>query len=165
MSLRPPLVTTPELLFSIGHVLFSHPDGQKTTLVPPMKGHGSYPKILNWIKTENARSEFVPSVPPSLAAPPGPKFQNLHRLTYRASGTLVSPSSSPGVLKFEVPLEPCDVEPDADVADADLKHVLRASGTPRMWTGYQSEVNMLIPHRSDGAPIPSYSSNDCLVDR
>ena len=142
----------PELPFSIGHILFSHPDGQKTTLLPPMQGHGPYSKILNWIKSEKTRSEFVPSVPLPLT-PSEPRFQNLHRLTYRASGTL---ESSQGVLKLEIPLEPRDVESGVDVTDTDIKHVLRASGAPRMWTGYQSDVNMLIPHRSNDAPIRSF---------
>lgn len=121
-----------------------------------MHGYGPYSKILNWIKSENARSEFVASIPPFLAAPFEPRFQNLHRLTYRASGTLVSPLSSPRVLKLEIPLEPRDVESGADVTNTDLKHILRASGTPRMWTSYQSDVNMLIPHRSDNVPILSF---------
>lgn len=149
---------TPELPSSVGHILFSHPDGKKNTLVPPMQGHGPYSKILNWIKSENARSEFVPSVPLPLA-PPEPRFQNFHRLTYRASGTLVLPSSSQRVLKFEIPLEPRDVESDAHVTDADLKHVLQASGTPRMWAGYQSKVNMLMPHRLDETHILSFLSS------
>ena len=118
-----------------------------------MKGHGPYSKILNWIKSEHAGSEFAPSVPPSLVAPSNPSLQNLHRLTYCASGTLASPSSSPRVLKLEIPLETRDVESDIDVTSADMKHVLRASGTPRMWTGYRSEVDVLMPHRLDLAPI------------
>jgi len=135
---------------SIGHILFSHPDGQKTTLIPPMKGHGPYSKILNWIQSEHARSEFVPSVPPSLTAPSDPSFQNLHRLTYRASGTVTSPSSSPRVLKLEIPLETRDDESDIDFTNAE--HVLHASGTPRMWMGYQSEVDVLMPHRLNVTP-------------
>lgn len=118
-----------------------------------MKGHGPYSKIVNWIHSEHARSEFVPNVPLSLAAPPNPSFQNLHRLTYRASGTLASPSSSPRILKLEIPLEARDVESDIDVANVDMNHALHASGTPRMWTGYQSEVDMLMPHRLDVTPI------------
>lgn len=109
-------------------------------------------------------SEFVPSVPPSLATPSEPRFQNFHRLTYRASGTLASPSSSPRVLKLEIPLEPRDpeVESDADVTDADMKHVLQASGTLRMWTGYQSEVDVLMPHRLCDITIWLYFVADIL---
>lgn len=59
-------------------------------------------------------------------------------------------------MKLEIPLEPRDVESGVDVTDTDIKHVLRASGAPRMWTGYQSDVNMLIPHRSNDAPIRSF---------
>lgn len=150
-----PFVTTPELLFSIGHILFSHPDGQKATLVPPLKGHGQYSKFLNWIRSEATRSEFVPSIPPSLAAPSEREFQNLHRLTYRTSGISASQPSQK-VLKFEVPLEPHDAESAVSAIDADLKHVLRASGPPRMWTGYRSKVNMLIPHRSDSVHTPQH---------
>lgn len=117
-----------------------------------MKGHGPYSKFLNWIQSEHARSEFAPGVPPSLAAPSNPSFQNLHRLTYRASGTLASPSLSPRVLKLEIPLETRDTESDTDVVNADMEHVLRASGTPRMWMGYQSEVDVLMPHRLDFTP-------------
>jgi hypothetical protein len=121
--------------------------------MPPMKGHGQYSKILNWIQSERTRSEFVPSVPPSLTTPSNSSFQNLHRLMYHTSGTPASPSSSPRVLKLEIPLETRDAESDIDVANADMKHVLHASGTPRMWTGYQSEVDVLMPHRLDDAPI------------
>lgn len=119
-----------------------------------MKGHGPYSKILNWIKSENARSEFAPSIPPSFA-PSESWFQNLHRLTYRVPGTPTSASSSQKVLKLEIPLEPRDAGPDADVTD--LRHVLQTSGTPRMWTGYQSAADMLIPHRSEFPPLLSYS--------
>ncbi|KAF9651892.1 hypothetical protein BDM02DRAFT_3110010 [Thelephora ganbajun] len=132
---------------SIGHILFSHSDGQKTTLAPPMKGHGPYSKILNWIQSERPRSEFVPSVPPSLATPSEPRFRNLHRLTYRASGTLTLPSSSPRVLKLEIPLELRDVGSDANVTNTTMEHILQTSGMPRMWMGCQSEVDMLMPHR------------------
>lgn len=118
-----------------------------------MRGHGPYSKILNWMQSEHAASEFVASVPPSLATPTEPRLQNLHRLTYRASGTPVPPSSSPRILKFEIPLETRDPEPDAGVTNSDTKHVLQASGTPRMWTGYQSEANVLMPHRLDDASI------------
>lgn len=122
-----------------------------------MKGRGPYSKILNWIQSEHARSEFVPSVPPSLITPSNPRFQNLHRLTYRASGTLASPSLSPRALKLEIPLETRDCESDTDVTNADMKHVLQASGTPRMWTGYQSEVDVLMPHRLDDNSIRSHT--------
>lgn len=132
---------------SVGHILFSHHGGQKSTLIPPMKGHGPYSKILNWVKSENVRSEFVPCVPPPLVTPSQHEFKNLHRLTYRASAKLVSPSSFLRVLKLEIPLEPRDVDTDAEVIGTDMKHVLKASGTPQMWTGYQSVVDMLIPHR------------------
>jgi len=125
-----------------------------------MKGHGPYSKILNWIQSEHARSEFVPSVPPSLATPSEPRFKNLHRLMYRASGTSTSPPPPPRILKLEIPLEPCDLESDADVTDTDTKHVLQASGTPIMWTGYQSEVDVLMPHRLDDAHIRSSSVAD-----
>lgn len=147
-----PLIS-PRLLLnipsSIGHIVFSHPDGRKTTLAPPMKGHGPYSKILNWIQSEHPRSEFASSIPPSLATPPNSDFQNFHRLTYRAPGTLVSPLLSPEVLKLEIPLETRNVEPDVDVANADTKHLLQTSETPQMWAGYQSEVEVLMPHRSD----------------
>ena len=130
-----------------------------------MKGHGPYSKILNWIQSEHAKSEFVPSVPPSPAALPEPRFQNLHRLTYHASGTLESPSSSPRVLKLEISLESRGLELDSDVAGSDVKHVPQASGTPQMWTGYQSEVDVLMPHRLDNAPIRHASSLTSSVDR
>jgi len=55
--------------------------------------------------------------------------------------------SHPRLLKLEIPLEPRGAEPDAVVTNAGLKPALQASGTPRTWTGYQSEVHMLIPHR------------------
>jgi hypothetical protein len=141
---------------SVGHILFPHPEGQKSALVPPMKGHGPYSKILNWINSENARSEFVPSMLPSFATPSQPSFQNLHRLTYRVLETPTSPQSSQKILKLEIPLEPRDFEPGVDVTSTDLRHVLRASGRPRMWTGYQSAADMLIPHRSESAPSSSH---------
>lgn len=118
-----------------------------------MKGHGPYSKILNWIQSEHARSEFVPSVPPSPVTLSEPKFQNLHRLTYRALGTLTSPLSFPRFLKLEIPLEQRDLESDVNVTDVDMKHVLRTSGTPRMWIGYQSKVDVLMPHRLDGIRV------------
>lgn len=31
-----------------------------------------------------------------------------------------------------------------------------------MWTGYQSEVDVLMPHRLDNTPIQSYSVADVL---
>jgi hypothetical protein len=123
-----------------------------------MKGHGPYSKILNWIQSEHAKSEFVSSVPPSPATLPEPRFQNLHRLTYHALGTLEPSSFSPGLLKLEIPLESRGLELDANVAGADVKHVLQTSGTPQMWTGYQSEVDVLMPHRLDNAPIRHASS-------
>ena len=138
---------------SIGHIVFSHLDGRKTTLVPPMKGHGPYSKILNWIKSKHPRSEFAPSIPPSFITSPDSDFQNFHRLTYRASGRRISPSSSPEILKLEIPFETRDVEQDIDTADADMKRLLQTSGTPQMWAGYQSEIDVLMPHRSDEVPI------------
>lgn len=147
----------------MGHILFSHPGGQKSTLIPPMKGHGPYSKILNWVKSENVRSEFVPCVPPPLVTPSQHEFKNFHRLTYRSSATLLSPPSFPRVLKLEIPLEPRDVDADTEVIGIDMKHVLKASGTPQMWTGYQSVVDMLIPHRSAGVRTTLYPSTDCFV--
>ena len=127
--------------------------------MPPINGHGPYSKILNWIQSKHARSGFVPIVPPSFATPSESKFQNLHRLTYYASGTPASPSPSPRVLKLEIPLESRDPESDADVTDADTKHVLQTSGTPQMWAGCQSEVDVLMPHRYGGAPRLSLVPN------
>ena len=105
----------------------------------------------------------MPSVPP-FATPSNPRFQNLHRLTYHASGTLISPSSPSGVLKLEIPLETRDVESDIDVTNADMEHGLRASGTPQMWTGYQSEVDVLMPHRLDDTPTDHASWLTSIVD-
>lgn len=145
-----------KIAFSVGHILFSHPDRQKTVLTPPMEGFGPYSKILNWIESKKARFEFVPSIPPHLVAPSEPRFKNLHRLMYRSSGIFASPSSSMEVMKLEIPLEPHGAGLDVGVTGPDMYHILRASGTPRMWTGHQSEANVLMPQRSDGTYILSF---------
>lgn len=44
-----------------GHILFSNPGlGQRATLVPPLKGHWPFAKILKWAETIEAPSAFVP---------------------------------------------------------------------------------------------------------
>ncbi|CAL1695351.1 unnamed protein product [Somion occarium] len=69
----------------LGHMLVATTSSvQQTSLTPPLKGYHQYPKIMQWMETNDVRTSFIPSLPSSLVDVNPRKQKILHRLVYKS---------------------------------------------------------------------------------
>jgi len=154
---------------SMGHMLFTTMStDQRPTIVPPLRGHHTYGKILKWIAGEDVKFSFVSSLPAVLIDSSPAEQKVLHRLTYHALpkldpnyGSSDTPSSAKAstpyankVITFEVVLaqprqSPLNPEVDNDLVEdlnADVP-LLDASSTAQCTVGVEASADLMMPDR------------------
>ncbi|KAH9947903.1 hypothetical protein B0H21DRAFT_736078 [Amylocystis lapponica] len=172
--------STQVITASMGHILFTTSSpSQRPTLVPPLKGHHSFSKMLKWIAGQDVRSSFVASLPGPLVDSSPAQQKILHRLTYHA---IPEPQAQPRpdtaisndvctqttkVLSFEAVL--AQPQRDTQLFDADdtgsAAPLLDPISGPRCWKGVETTVDLMLPARPMDMRISALQSNVVLPDQ
>ncbi|KAL6310056.1 hypothetical protein BKA93DRAFT_722239 [Sparassis latifolia] len=186
-----PHSTSRSIKASTGHMLFTAlSPGQRPNIVPPLKGHHTFTKILQWMTGSSAKSSFVSSLPAALVDSSPAQQKVLHRLTYRAlpqpvqegsssrdippdpAGEAIAHSSK--VLSFEVVLaQPRLNTLDPNVGDSLSRRqhsplddidadvpLLNAESTSRCAMGSEVVVDLMMPDRPMDLRVTAFESNE-----
>ncbi|KIK99035.1 hypothetical protein PAXRUDRAFT_823202 [Paxillus rubicundulus Ve08.2h10] len=155
---------------SLGHLLLSPSNSERTNILPPLKGTWALPKILRWVETSKVPLSFFPSLPPTMMlATPG-KRRVLHRLVYRTLPQLAGDVSQlpQQALKFEVELAGALVHAQAPQCLEDTRNHEDSSSSDEVI------IDRYSPSSEKGGPQPgiprdkavhSASSSRCHIGK